>query len=120
VRWFLLLAVVLACQSSTYEPWKPDPSTIDRRIAELCSADRDRELRVTGTIAAAVDSTGSGSDCTTTFSLVDGTATLRVIATGILPSRFSPHMTAVVYGRWDGAVLRADHVMVGAPELPKL
>lgn len=120
--WWLgfVVVVVVACRDKTeYEPWKPDPATVDRRIDQLGPTDRDRELRLKGTIAAPFEVAGSGAERTITFSLVENKATIRVVATGILPDRFREHMIGVVFGRWDGDKFHAHDVAVAAPEFPR-
>jgi cytochrome c-type biogenesis protein CcmE len=120
MKYVLVLLLVLACNGTPtgHAPEKPDLATLDMRIDQLGSVDRDRDLRVTGTVAGPFEVAGDGAGRTITFSLVDGKATVRVIATGVLPDRFREHVTVVIRGRWLGDKLHADDVFVEAPEFP--
>ncbi len=120
---FLVLGLVLglgaACDDTpTRAPWKQE--LLDVRIDQLGSADRHRDLRVKGTIRGPFEVSGSGAERTITFSLVDGKATVRVVATGILPDRFREYMIGIVHGRWTEGMLHADELFVAAPEFPSM
>lgn len=117
--WFLVLALVVACDDTpTRAPWKQE--LLNVRIDQLGSADLHRDLRVKGTIRGPFEVSGSGADRTITFSLADGKATVRVVATGILPARFHEYMIGIVHGRWTEGMLRADEIAVDAPDFPSV
>lgn len=117
--WVLVLALVVACDDKpTRAPWKQDVLAVG--IDQLGSADRDRELRVKGTIAGPFEVSGSGDDRTVTFSLVDGKATVRVVTTHVVPYDFREHMIGIVHGRWTDGMLHVDALSVEAPEFPDL
>jgi len=117
MKLFVLLALVAACdETPTTAPWRQDVLAV--RIDQVSSASRYRELRVQGTIAGPFEVSGSGADRTITFSLVDGTASVRVVAIGILPDRFREHMIGIVRGEWSEGILHAHAVYVETPDFP--
>ena len=119
MKYAWLFALVLACHDTPSVPTESPPTILTKRIDQLVPADRDRELRLSGTVAAPFEVAGSGTERTITFSLVQDNATMRVVATGVLPDRFREHVTASVVGRWVGDHFRAREVFVSAPEFPE-